>query len=161
MAVEHIGPTGERLRHGSFERIETVTYNEEGKATRNLAERSLGVIERMAKRGAITDQMADAAVRFGNDFAIAALQPMRASSLRERTDNRFVPQEISWRATRARGRVMAAMRAVGEPGGSCMWSVLGEERSLKEWALTARVSDENATGVLIGALGTLKAHYRM
>jgi Domain of unknown function (DUF6456) len=143
------------------ERVVTVTYNEEGKASRSITDRRLGVIERMAKRGAISDQMAEAAVRFSNDFLIAALQPMRAASLRERTDARFIPQEISWRATRARGRVMSAMRAVGEPGGSCMWAVLGEEHTLKEWALTARVSDENATGVLIGALGTLKAHYRM
>lgn|SRR5262245_13861105 len=161
MAVQHIGPTGERLRHGTIERVETVTYNEEGKASRNLTDRSLGVVERMAKRGAITDKMAEAAVRFANDFQIAALQPMRAASMRERTDARYIPQEISWRAARARGRVMAAMKAVGEPGGSCLWAVVGEETSLKDWAVSARISDENASGVLIGALGTLKAHYRM
>jgi hypothetical protein len=161
MSVQHIGPTGERLSHDDFERVETVTYNEEGKATRNLADRSLGVIERMAKRGAISDDMADAANQFRGDFLTAALQPMRAASLRERTDRRhFVPQEVSWRAAKARGRVMGAMRAVGEPGGSCIWSVLGEETSLKDWAITARISDENASGVLIGALGTLTAHYR-
>lgn len=144
---------------GEIERVETVTYNEDGRAVRALADRSLNVIERMAKRKVITDAMADAAARFANDFLIAALQPMRAASMRERTDSRFIPQEISWRAARARGRVMQAMKAVGEPGGSCLWGVVGEEYSLKEWARTARISDENASGVLISALGTLKAHY--
>lgn len=144
-----------------IERVETVTYNEDGRAVRSLADRSLGVIERMAKRGVITDSMAAAAGQFSSDFLVAALQPMRAASMRERTDSRFIPQEISWRAARARGRVMAAMRAVGEPGGSCLWGVVGEELSLKDWARTARISDENASGVLISALGTLTAHYKL
>lgn len=157
---DDFGPTPERAGHGEFERVETVTYNEDGRASRSLADRSLGVVERMAKRGAISDAMAEAATRFRNDFLIAALQPMRAATMRERTDTPpHVPQEISWKAARARGRVMMAMRAVGEPGGSCLWGVVGEEYSLKEWARTARISDENASGVLIAALGTLKAHY--
>jgi len=156
------GPSAQRAMHGEFEPVETVTYDKEDRPTRSLAFKVAGTIERMAKRGAISDLMADAAARFRGDFIVAALQPMRAAQLHERTDVQpYLPQEISFRASRARGRVMAAMRAVGEPGGSCLWAVVGEEISLKDWALSARISDENATGVLIGALGTLKAHYRL
>jgi hypothetical protein len=69
---------------------------------------------------------------------------------------------------RARREVWNAVLAVGglsSPGGSCLWHVVGWEKSLKEWALEQgwsgrRVSQEAASGILIGALGTLEAHYQ-
>ena len=69
----------------------------------------------------------------------------------------------------AREHVWRALVAVGGPGspaGSCLWHVVGWERSLKEWALEQgwngrRVSQEAASGILIAALGILEAHYRL
>jgi len=40
-----------------------------------------------------------------------------------------------------------------------LWHVIGLEESLKHWATEFRLQPENASGVLIGALGTLEAHY--
>jgi hypothetical protein len=68
----------------------------------------------------------------------------------------------------ARERVWRAIVAVGgprSPGGSCLWHVIGWERSIKEWALEQgwngrRISQEAASGILISALGALEAHYR-
>ena len=65
--------------------------------------------------------------------------------------------------------VWHAIRAVGgiaSPAGSCLWHVVGWERSLKEWALEQgwsgrRVSQEAASGILIAALGALEAHFGM
>ena len=45
---------------------------------------------------------------------------------------------------------------MGQPGGSCLWRVIGLEESLKHWAQQVQVSPESASGVLIGAPGTLR-----
>ncbi len=68
----------------------------------------------------------------------------------------------------ARTAVWRAIRALGgiaSPAGSCLWHVVGWERSLKEWALEQgwagrRVSQEAASGILIAALGALETHLR-
>ena len=50
---------------------------------------------------------------------------------------------------------------MGQPGGSCLWRVIGLEESLKHWAQQVQVSPESASGVLIGVLGMLEAHYAL
>ena len=155
-------PTAERIAHGGFDYgIETVTYDNDGRPYRSLTAKAIGFIERMAKRGAISDEMVEAAERFRLDFFMSTLDPLRASLMRERVGAGVTERELTFRALRARQRVSDAIAAVGQPGGSCLWAVIGEDRSLKDWGQSARVSDENATGVLISALGTLKAHYRL
>lgn len=156
-------PTLERRRHGLIEHgVETVAYDNDDRPVRALADRAVGTIERMVKRGAIDDTMADAAERFRGDFYVSALEGLRAASMRERTSSAPTDLHISWHAARARDRVFSALTAVGQPGASCLWAVIGEDRSLKEWSRTIRVySDENATGVLISALGALRAHYKL
>ena len=59
-----------------------------------------------------------------------------------------------------------AVGGIGSPAGSCLWHVVGLERSLKEWAFEQgwsgrRVSQEAASGILIAALGALEAHFGM
>lgn len=155
-------PTPERLSHGGFEYgVEVVTYDSDMRPYRSLASKAIGFVERMAKRGAISDEMVEAAERFRLDFFMSTLDPLRASLMRERVGAGVTERELTFRALRARQRVSDAIAAVGQPGGSCLWAVIGEDRSLKDWGQSARVSDENATGVLISALGTLKAHYRL
>lgn len=157
-----LGPTTERVGHGGFDyAVEVVTYTTDGHPYRSLTAKAIGFIERMARRGAIDDLMVEAAERFRTDFFISSLDPLRASLTRERVEGGAIQREVPFRAVRARERVLNAVNAVGQPGGSCLWSVIGEDKSLKEWGATARISDENATGVLISALGTLKAHYRL
>ena len=65
------------------------------------------------------------------------------------------------RITRARQRIYQAIQVVGQPGGSCLWRVFGLEESLEHWAQQVQVSPESASGVLIGALGMLEAHYAL
>ena len=115
----------------------------------------------MARRGVTSDEAVAAAERFRSDFQTAALQALRAAQMRERTGSTIImPQDISFRAERARQRIYEAIQAVGQPGGSCLWHVIGLEEGLKHWATQqVRVSAESASGVLISALGTLEAHY--
>jgi hypothetical protein len=68
---------------------------------------------------------------------------------------------------RARVRVHAAMQAPGrnqQPGRSCVWHVVGLQRSVREWATRQGwngrpVRQEQAQGILVAALGVLAAHF--
>jgi hypothetical protein len=104
-------------------------------------------------------------------FATAQLDPLSAFDIsRPRIDRNSgfrSGEEPGSRIEKAREAVWRAILAVGGPGsagGSCLWHVLGWERSLKEWALEQgwsgrRVSQEAASGVLIATLGALEAHF--
>jgi hypothetical protein len=115
--------------------------------------------------------MRQAGEDFRARFALAALDPLRAVDLSHlRLGERSLRPDNDGPALRieaARGQVWRAIQAVGgiaSPGGSCLWHVLGWERSLKEWALEQgwsgrRVSQESASGILVAALGALEAHF--
>jgi hypothetical protein len=93
--------------------------------------------------------------------AFDVLRPMA-----DRNVARHFSEEPGLRIESAREVVWHALLAVGglgSAGGSCLWHVLGWERSLKEWALEQgwrgrRVRQEVASGIFIAALGALEAH---
>ncbi len=127
----------------------------------------------MERRGSITIGMRQAGDHFRTRFAVAQLDPLQSArsvavcgwATGGRVDEREAP---GLRVEAARRSVWLAVQAVGgmaSPGGSCLWHVLGWERSLKEWALEQgwsgkRVSQEAASGILIAALGALETHLR-
>ena len=128
--------------------------------------RTVDTLARMLKAGTITPAMHDAARDFQAHFTIAAYDatPPRhmirvSSSRREST--------LSDNQVAARERVCRSLEALGgiaSPGGSCIWSVAGLGHSLREWALRQGwngrpVHLNQATGVLITALGMLAVHY--
>jgi len=52
----------------------------------------------------------------------------------------------------------------GSPAGSCVWHVVGLQRSIREWAMRQGwggkpVRAEQAQGILVAALGMLARHY--
>jgi len=164
MDEERLSPTPERLRRGGIDRgIEVVSYDRDDRPVRSLADRAAGTIERMARKGTISDEMADAAERFRIDFRAGALQTLRAAAMREpvgRTGTPLLPQDIGYRAAKARDRVFEAIDAIGQPGASCLWHVVGLEETIKTWArVHGRVSEERASGMLAAALGTLATWY--
>jgi hypothetical protein len=125
----------------------------------------------MERRGSITAGMRQAGEDFRTRFTIAQLDPLTAFDLsRPRIGGGSSfrsAEEPGARIESARRSVWRAILAVGglaSAGGSCLWHVLGWERSLKEWALEQgwsgrRVSQEAASGILIAALGALEAHF--
>ena len=125
----------------------------------------------MERRGSITAGMRQAGEDFRARFAVAQLDPLRVpdwSRPRDRGSIRFNDQDHpGMRIEGARNAVWQAIQAVGgvgSPAGSCLWHVVGWERSLKEWALEQgwsgrRVSQESASGILIAALGALEAYF--
>src|ERR1700733_14974817 len=53
---------------------------------------------------------------------------------------------------------------IASPAGSCVWHVVGCEWTIRDWALREGwggrpLSEEAASGVLVGALGVLQALY--
>jgi len=75
--------------------------------------------------------------------------------------------DLSERQLDARLRVHEALQALGgisSPAGSCVWHVIGLQRSVREWAIRQGwggrpVRQEQAQGILIAALGMLAAHF--
>ena len=162
-------PTPERRNQGIVERLERPIADESGRPARPY--RAVDTLGAMERRGSITASMRQAGEDFRARFATAQLDPLRApdwSRLRVGGSSRFrAGDEPGLRIEGARNAVWHAIRALGgmgSPAGSCLWHVVGWERSLKEWALEQgwngrRVSQEAASGILIAALGALEAHF--
>jgi hypothetical protein len=58
---------------------------------------------------------------------------------------------------------MAALGSISGPAGSCVWHVVGLQRSVREWAMRQgwggrTVRQEQAQGMLVAALGVLVWH---
>jgi hypothetical protein len=119
----------------------------------------------MLRAGTITQEMHDAAKDFQAAFIIANLDPLRALPVLRVPGTGREPQ-LSDRQLHARRRVHEAMAALGgisSPAGSCVWHVVGLQRSVREWALRQGwggrpVEQKAAAGILVAALGVLAAH---
>jgi hypothetical protein len=164
-----IPPTGERRRQGEIERLARPIADESGRPARPF--RAVDTLTVMERRGSITIAMRQAAEDFRIQFAAAHLDPLHAFDYRQPRSGGtgFADRGVAkgFRVENARDHVWRAIAAVGgprSPGGSCLWHVVGWERSIKQWAIEQgwngrRVSQEAASGILISALGALEAHY--
>lgn len=130
-----------------------------------LRHRTVDTLGRMLRSGAIDEAMHDAARDFQAAFTIANLDPLRAVPLLRAPRTPSEP-DLSDRQLDARRRVHAAMQAVGgigSPAGSCVWHVVGLQRSVRSWATRQGwngrpIRQEQAQGILIAALGVLTTH---
>jgi hypothetical protein len=64
----------------------------------------------------------------------------------------FGPRERVWRA-------LGAVGGIGTVAGSCLWAVLGEGYSLRQWATLRGLKPQAASQVLRGALAALVTFY--
>jgi hypothetical protein len=131
-----------------------------------LRHRVVDSLARMLRTGAITQEMHDAARDLQANFTVARLDPLRALPVMRVPGTGREP-DLSERQLHARRRVhdaMAALGGIGSPAGSCVWHVVGLQRSVREWAIRQGwcgkpVRQEQAQGILIAALGMLVAHF--
>jgi len=163
-------PPPERWNHGVIERLDRPIADEAGRSGRPY--RTVDTLAAMERRGSITAGMRQAGEDLRVRFAAAQLDPLRAPDWsRPRTGGPTRGSDAegpTLRIEAARDAVWRAILAVGglgSPAGSCLWHVVGWERSLKEWAIEQGwggrpVSQETASGILIAALGALEAHFR-
>jgi Domain of unknown function (DUF6456) len=120
----------------------------------------------MLKSGTIDQAMHDAARDFQAAFIVANLDPIRAIPILRVPGTGREP-ELNERQLDARRRVHHALQALGgisSPAGSCVWHVVGLQRSVREWAIRQGwggrpVRQEQAQGILVAALGMLAAHF--
>jgi Domain of unknown function (DUF6456) len=162
------GPTPERLRHGPVERPDRAIADEAGRPARPY--RGVDTLAQMLRRNTISPPMYQAAEDFRVLFHRASLDPLSVPDLsRVPSDPRGVEPPLSLRQAEARAQVWKALEALGgiaSPAGSCVWHVVGCEWSVKDWAARQGwggrpLSPETGAGVLVGALGMLKTHFRL
>jgi hypothetical protein len=120
----------------------------------------------MLRAGTIDQAMHNAAKDFEAAFIVANLDPIHALPILRVPGTGREP-ELNERQLQARRKVHQAMAALGgisSPAGSCVWHVVGLQRSVREWAIQQGwggrpVRQEQAQGILIGALGMLVGHF--
>jgi len=129
--------------------------------------RTVDTLGKMLRAGTITEEMHDAARDFQAAFIIAQLDTLRALPVL-RVPGTGRESDLNERQLHAKRRVHEAMQALGglsSPAGSCVWHVVGLQRSVREWAMRQGwggrpVRQEQAQGILVAALGMLAAQSR-
>lgn len=163
-AADVVAPTPERAQHDPVERMGKQILDADGNIGNPF--RVVDIVLIMLRRQTITEQMAVAGWRFRDDFALAGLVGLRAGSF-VRVGGSGQGDAPSVRQQAARDRVHGALAMLGgrtSPAGACLWSVLGEGMNIREWSLREGwagrpLKRETASGILVGALGALVAHY--
>ena len=127
--------------------------------------RTVDTLGKMLRGGTITQEMHDAAKDFQAAFIVANLDPIRALPILRVPGTGREP-DLNERQLDARRRVHEALQSLGgisSPAGSCVWHVVGLQRSVREWAIRQGwngrpVRQEQAQGILVAALGVLAGH---
>ncbi len=122
--------------------------------------RLVDTLGRMLKSGTIDQAMHDAGRDFQAAFIIAQIDPLRALPILRVPGTGREP-DLNERQLHARRRVHQAMQALGglsSPAGSCVWHVVGLQRSVREWAIRQGwrgkpVRQEQAAGHPGGGVG--------
>jgi hypothetical protein len=128
--------------------------------------RTVDTLGIMLRAGTITKDMHDAARDFQAQFTIARFDVVRCMSL-IRLPGGGGAADLTDAQVDARRRVGSALDALGglgSPAGSCVWHVVGLQRSIREWAIRQGwggrpVRVEQAQGILVAALGVLAGFY--
>jgi hypothetical protein len=128
--------------------------------------RTVDTLGKMLRSGTITQEMHNAARGFQAAFIVANLDPIRALPILRVPGNGREP-DLNERQLDARRRVHDALQALGgisSPAGSCVWHVVGLQRSVREWGMREGWNDrpvrqEQAQGILVAALGVLAAQF--
>lgn len=159
-----IAPPPERWRRGEIEALPHTIADEEGRPAAPF--RAIDTLMQMERRGTITAEMHRAGDSFRDDFALSALDPLRAADMGRvpGMSRGLVLGEMQTAARRRVGEAISALGGFTSPGGSCCWHVLGWQMTVKEWAIREGwggrpLGEKTAAGILIAALGVLKEHY--
>ncbi len=164
LARDEIAPTPERSAHDRIDRVARAIADEAGNSARPFRVRD--TLEHMLAKATITPAMHQAATDFRALFAVAHLEPLRATNW-ERLPDGMRDMPVSLRQAEARKKIWLALKALGgmaSPAGSCVWHVVGCEWTVKDWALSRGWNGrplrlETASGILVGSLGMLQGHF--
>jgi hypothetical protein len=99
--------------------------------------RTVDTLGKMLRAGTISEAMHDAAKDFQAAFIVANFDPLRAIPILRVPGTGREP-ELNERQLDARRQVHEALQALGgisSPAGSCVWHVVGLQKSVREWAI--------------------------
>jgi len=159
-----LAPTAERRARGLVERSPRAIADEAGRPARPY--RAVDVLTSMLRKATISPAMHQAAEDFRALFATAHLDPLCVPDLRRPRDAaKDLP--LTQAQAEARKKIWHALEALGgatAPAGSCVWHVVGCEWTIRDWALLQglngrKIRLETASGILVGALSALQAHF--
>jgi hypothetical protein len=163
---EFIAPTPERARRG-VELIEKAIADDDGRPTQPYYGPDL--LATMHRRGSITAEMRQAGEDFRRAFHRAHISDVSASDpAKPYVSGLAYNRTFCDGGTKARESLWEAIDYLGgmsQQSGNIMWHVIGLDFTLKEWALNysrqrlRHISQETASGVLIGALCPLVRFY--
>jgi hypothetical protein len=128
--------------------------------------RTVDTLGKMLRSGTIDQAMHDAGKDFEACFVVAQLDRLRAMPILRVPGTGREP-DLSEQQLDARRRVhetLEALGGLGSPAGSCVWHVVGLQRSIREWSLRQGwggrlVRQEQAQGILVAGLGVLAGHF--
>lgn len=151
-----IKPSPARTQHDRVERVEgRELIDTEGQVATPW--RVVPILQTMARRQAITEDMRRAGEEFATLFRLAQLDGLRCASLMRASGAATAIVSGNERARKAVNTAIASLGGGRAPAASCVWHVLGLEWSLRRWSLEYRrgSSTNEAAGILIAALGVL------
>lgn len=155
--------TPERRQHDPVRVVDGTFLDERGAISQPYRVQSR--LERMVAQKDITEGMRAAGEDFHRVFRLSMLHPLRAADLLQEV--RYAAPASAHRSERARmirDEALDVLGGMGSAAGSCAWHVLGEEMTLRDWAIregwSQRPLNQNAAhGVLLGTLGCLEAFF--
>ena len=122
--------------------------------------RTTDVLGVLLDNGTIDLAMYEAGRAFQALFHQAQIDPLRAPSLLRLPGGGGHEPGLPGRARDRLARLLDRLGGLDSPTGRCAWAILGEARSLRDWALREGWSGrpiraEAAQGILVAALGLL------
>jgi Domain of unknown function (DUF6456) len=154
-----------RRQHDVIERVTEQIADADG----NIGNpwRSVRLLVGMERSKRISPAMRAAGDRFHELFRLAHLDPLKAADMsRVGSGGRAMGYRGSIKAHEEVARALAALGGPSSAAGCCAWFVLGCEYSLTQWGSGEgwrgrAVRPEEASGMLISALGVLERHFEV
>ena len=128
---------------------------------RKKQKRDIDVLEQMRKRGDIDAAEFEGGRMFQQQFADANCGGASSIDYGKARGGSSVasPTEMSVMRGQSVFRALERVGGMGSPCGKAAWEVLGEGRSVSEWAAKAGYGRSEAKGIILACLSILARHY--
>jgi hypothetical protein len=162
-----LAPSTQRRQHSRITRDRQQIADTAGRI--GVPWRAEGLLAKLERNGSITAAQRAAGEQFHSLFRAAASDPLHATdpSRTHVSGARALAQPMGslWAKT-SLDRAIDALGGLASPAGSCAWHVLGNDCSMRDFALRRSwcgeaVHPHVVKGVLLSTLGTLQNHFRM